>query len=51
MRVCAVLPAFDESRAIGDVILGVRPHVDAVLVVDDGSADGTAEEAERAVPS
>jgi len=48
MRVCAVLPAFDESRAIGTVIAGVRPHVDAVLVVDDGSGDGTAAEAERA---
>jgi len=48
MRICAVLPAFDESRAIGGVVAGVRPHVDAVLVVDDGSADGTAEQAERA---
>jgi glycosyltransferase involved in cell wall biosynthesis len=48
MRVCAVIPAFDEARAIGSVIRGIRPHVDHVLVVDDGSTDGTREEAERA---
>jgi glycosyltransferase involved in cell wall biosynthesis len=41
MRVCAVLPAFNEARAIGAVIAGVRPHVETVLVVDDGSTDGT----------
>jgi glycosyltransferase involved in cell wall biosynthesis len=46
--VCAVLPALDEARAIGTVILSLRPHVDAVLVVDDGSTDDTSEEAERA---
>jgi glycosyltransferase involved in cell wall biosynthesis len=48
MRVCAVLPALDEARAIGAVILSLRPHVDAVLVVDDGSTDDTSEEAGRA---
>jgi glycosyltransferase involved in cell wall biosynthesis len=48
MRVCAVLPALDEERAIGTVILSLRPHVDAVLVVDDGSTDDTSEEAGRA---
>ena len=45
MRVCAVLPAFDESRAIAAVICSLRPHVDTVLVVDDGSTDGTSGEA------
>jgi glycosyltransferase involved in cell wall biosynthesis len=41
MRVCAALPALNESRAIASVILSVRPHVDDVVVVDDGSTDGT----------
>jgi glycosyltransferase involved in cell wall biosynthesis len=48
MRVCAVLPAFDESRAIAAVIRSIRPHVDTVLVVDDGSTDATGGEAARA---
>jgi glycosyltransferase involved in cell wall biosynthesis len=48
MRVCAVLPALNESRAIGRVIAGVRQHVEDVLVVDDGSSDGTDHQARRA---
>jgi glycosyltransferase involved in cell wall biosynthesis len=37
----ALIPAFDEEATIGRVVAGVRPHVDAVIVVDDGSSDGT----------
>jgi glycosyltransferase involved in cell wall biosynthesis len=40
-RVAALIPAFNERGTIRDVVVGVRPHVDAVLVVDDGSTDGT----------
>ena len=48
MRVAAVIPAFNEARSIGDVVTGVRGAVDRVVVVDDGSSDGTAERARAA---
>ena len=41
MRV-AVIPALDEAGSIGAVVDGLRPHVDAVVVVDNGSQDATA---------
>jgi glycosyltransferase involved in cell wall biosynthesis len=49
-RVLIVVPAWNESAAIGPVVQEVRgelPDVD-VLVVDDGSADDTAEQARQA---
>ncbi|MXR51721.1 glycosyltransferase [Halovenus sp. WSH3] len=42
MRVVAVIPAYNESDTIGEVIAETRDHVDRVVVVDDGSSDGTA---------
>ena len=47
-RVVAVIPAFNEERAIGSVVLKTLPMVDEVIVVDDGSMDGTADLAVRA---
>ncbi len=49
-RAClVVIPAFNEARRIGDVLAQVRQQVPHhVLVVDDGSSDGTAQEARRA---
>jgi glycosyltransferase involved in cell wall biosynthesis len=41
MRIAAVVPAFNEARSIGAVVKGARAHVDDVIVVDDGSTDGT----------
>lgn len=46
--VVAVIPAYNEERFIGSVVLQARKYVDAVVVVDDGSADRTAEVAEFA---
>lgn len=43
MRAVALIPAYNESRTIGEVIAGVRRHVEHVIVVDDGSTDGTAQ--------
>jgi glycosyltransferase involved in cell wall biosynthesis len=48
--VLIVVPAYNEERNIGFVIDGVRgvvPDAD-ILVVDDGSSDGTAQRARRA---
>jgi len=49
-RTVAVVPAFDEEAAIGAVVLEIAqldPAID-VVVVDDGSSDGTADAAARA---
>jgi glycosyltransferase involved in cell wall biosynthesis len=48
IRVVAVIAAFNEGPHIGEVVLGTRPHVEAVVVVDDGSTDDTASAAEAA---
>ena len=45
MKVFAVIPAFREVSRIGATITAVRPFVDGIVVVDDGSGDGTAEAA------
>jgi len=47
-RVVALVPCYREAARIGDVVRRVRPHVDAVVVIDDGSPDQTANEARQA---
>lgn len=46
-RIVAVLPAFNEEKTIGRVILGAERYVDRIIVVDDGSSDLTASIAKR----
>lgn len=46
--IVAVVPALDCAASIGQVVAGVRRHLETVVVVDDGSRDATAEEARRA---
>jgi glycosyltransferase involved in cell wall biosynthesis len=48
MKTCALIPAFNEASHIGRVVEGARSYVDAVIVIDDGSSDGTAEVARQA---
>jgi glycosyltransferase involved in cell wall biosynthesis len=48
MKVCALIPAFDEASHIAAVVEGTRRHVQEVVVTDDGSRDGTGEVAEAA---
>ena len=40
-QVIAVIPAYNEERFIGSVVLKTLPYVREVIVVDDGSTDGT----------
>ena len=47
-KIAIVIPAFNESATIARVVQGVRPYASEVVVVDDGSSDATAAEAERA---
>ncbi len=44
-----VIPAFNEEKNIGPVLLGVKRHVPGVpiLVINDGSSDGTARVAKK----
>ncbi|HZU84683.1 MAG TPA: glycosyltransferase family 2 protein [Polyangiaceae bacterium] len=42
-HVVVVVPALDEAPRIGRVLRGMPACVDAIVVVDDGSRDGTAE--------
>ncbi len=43
-----IIPAFNEERKIGEVIRRVpRDIVDVIMVIDDGSTDGTAAAARR----
>lgn len=46
--VVALIPAHNEERFIGSLVLAVREYVDVVLVVDDGSSDRTTEIARKA---
>ena len=47
-RITVVIPAYNEARFIGSVILQLLKHPLQVLVVDDGSEDETAEIARAA---
>lgn len=50
-RISVVIPAFREATVIGTVIQGVKTVLGVgteIIVVDDGSGDGTGEEAKKA---
>ena len=46
-EVVALVPALNEADTIDQVIAGVAPFVREVVVIDDGSSDGTAAIARR----
>lgn len=48
MKICVLLPAYNEERTIGGLVRDVRKHVPDVIVADDGSSDNTAREAREA---
>src|SRR6266542_3194865 len=47
-RIIAIIPAYNEERFIGSVVLKTQKFAREVVVVDDGSTDATAEIAEAA---
>lgn len=47
-RFAVVIPAYREARRIGETVSAVRRYAREVVVVDDGSPDDTAAEAQRA---
>lgn len=48
MRVCALIPAYNEARRVGKVVAGALRQGVMAVVVDDGSSDGTDEAARKA---
>lgn len=47
-NITVVLPAYNEEVSIGSIVLLTRFYADNVIVIDDGSADRTAEIAKKA---
>jgi len=39
MRLCAIIPTYNNPRTIAEVVARVREHIADVVVVDDGSKD------------
>ncbi|MBN2074613.1 MAG: glycosyltransferase [Dehalococcoidales bacterium] len=42
-RIVVAMPAFNEERYIGSMVLKAKKYADEVIVIDDGSTDGTHE--------
>lgn len=47
-KFCVIIPGYNEHGRIGKVVEGVKRHAANVVVIDDGSKDDTAAEAEKA---
>jgi len=47
-RCAALIPCFNEAANIGKVVAATKQFLPAVIVVDDGSSDGTAQVARAA---
>lgn len=49
MKIATIIPAFNEEDTIADVIKAVKsvPEIDSIIVVSDGSTDGTVTIARR----
>ena len=48
MTISIVIPAYNEAQRIGEVVKAAHTCADEVLVVDDGSGDGTSDAAREA---
>jgi len=45
MKICALIPVYNEAPTIASVVTDTKKYVDQVLVIDDGSDDGTSAKA------
>ena len=43
MKACALIATYNNARTLEATVLGAREQIDDVIVVDDGSTDGTAD--------
>jgi glycosyltransferase involved in cell wall biosynthesis len=48
VRILVCIPAYNESRTIGDIVRKAKNYADEVIVYDDGSTDNTYEMAKAA---
>jgi len=48
LKISAVIPAHNEMNSIGDVVRCCKQYCDEIIVVDDGSTDGTCAVSEAA---
>ena len=47
MRLCAIIPTYDNPATLAEVVARVRAHIPDVVVVDDGSTEANREVAKR----
>jgi glycosyltransferase involved in cell wall biosynthesis len=47
MKVCVIIPTFNEGKSIAGVVRGVRAQNLEAIVIDDGSCDNTSETAKN----
>lgn len=47
MRICVIIPAYNEVKTIGGLTESVKARIPDVIVVDDGSVDGTGDIARK----
>lgn len=48
MKICAIVPAYNEEDQIANVVQGLKKIIPSVIVVNDGSTDSTAKKASTA---